>query len=146
MKSDLIIKFGNPEHGWLPVNIKYKEITEEFHASDVPVDPLSLLTDSLFSAIHGRSKEVWWHLEPAGYFMTISKSKSGYELLLEYSIDSTAQTKEFIFSFSGSLKEIILPIWRALSEFYSHNYSEPAWPKGSTEDMKELKALIQNLK
>lgn len=106
----------------------------------MPVDPLSLLVEALITSLSGYSREVWWHLEPAGYYMTIGRSKDKFEILLEYSFDSKAQTKERIFSATGNGQEIILPIWRALSEFYSHEYSEPEWPSSNGKDMKKLKS------
>jgi hypothetical protein len=110
----LKIEFENPEHGWMPVKIVYKEIEEYFDVSDVPINPISQLEVVLDSAITGDGGEVWWHLEPAGYYLGLNAEEDNYRVKLEYSIDSTKETRELIFEYLGNFDEIIIPLWRSL--------------------------------
>lgn len=120
----LKIEFEEPTHGWLPVKMTLNDIEECFKASDIPLNPISQLEDALFSAITGNGDEVWWHLEPGGYYLNIHRENHNYRLKLEYSPDSKKQSREDVFDITGSFKEIIVPIWRSLRSLQSMGYSE----------------------
>ena len=140
------VDFGEPHHGWLPVKIESDEYTCEFEASDVPVDPLGVLADALGTVVTSGQVEVWWHLEPAGYYFNFISTPNGYELAISFSKDSKLQNKEHLHTFSGSFSEIILPVWRALKEFYSHNYTEPHWPGKAAMKMQVLTNKLNSLR
>ena len=118
------IEFEKPEHGRLPVRILYNDIEECFDASDVPVDPILQLQEVLDSAITLGGGEVWWHLEPAGYFLNLHAEKGKYWVKLEYSINSKKNSAETIFEFLGDFDEVIIPIWRSLRKLQSHNLNQ----------------------
>jgi len=119
----LKIEFEAPEHGWLPVRIAYKDIEEIFHASDVPIDPISQLENVLASALTGWGGEVWWHLEPGGYYLNLHAEKDKYKLKLEYSVNSKMVSRELVFEYLGCFEETVLPIWRSLRKLQSRNWN-----------------------
>jgi len=139
------ISLGEPHHGWLPVKIKTQNDGVEFEASDVPVDPL-LLTESLISAIKGNDYEVWWHLEPGGYYLAINNKNGCYEVSLSFSQDSSSNKREQLFVIEGTAEDTIIPMWRTLKEFYSHGYQEPHWPEHDETELEKLTVLIKQLK
>ena len=53
-----------PEHGWLPITIKYGKENIEIDVSDIPIEPIRLLIDALLDISNGRSKTIVWFLEP----------------------------------------------------------------------------------
>ncbi len=120
----LKIEFETPEHGWLPVKILYQDIEEHFDASDVPIDPISQLMEALDSAITGGGGEVWWHLEPGGYYLNIHAEHGKFRVKLEFSVNSMKPTRETIFEFIGNFEQTIVSIWRSLRKLQSYNWSE----------------------
>ena len=140
----LTIRFGEPCHGWLPVVIKYGDITEEFLSSNIPVDSVTALWDIINSAISGVGGEVWWHLEPSGYYLSITKEKDMYFVDLKFSEKSRTDDRDDVFNFVGSFEEVILPIWRAIKEFYSHKYD--GWDCVPPERLRSLDDQIKKLK
>ncbi len=120
----LKIEFETPEHGWMPVKIIYGDVEEHFDVSDVPVDPISQLEDALDSAITGGGGEVWWHLEPAGYYLNLHAERGSYRMKLEYSVNSMKESRELVFEFLGSIEETLIPLWRSLRKLQSYNWSE----------------------
>ncbi len=140
------LKFGKPNHGWLPVKIESMEWAVEFESSDVPEDPLYQLIDGLCKVLNSSEAEVWWHLEPAGYFFNLSRAKDKYKLDISFSMDSRADNREDIKSLTGDFDEVILPVWRGLKDFYSRKYSSPHWPDEPTVDMSALNSKIKLLR
>jgi len=135
------IKFETPKHGWMPVKITHNDIEEYFDVSDVPVNPISQLEDVLDSAITGGGGEVWWHLEPAGYYLNIHAEKENYRIKLEYSINSMSETRELVFEYSGNFEETVIPIWRSLRNFQSYNWKEFTVSEKTIESItKQVKA------
>lgn len=120
----LSIEFETPEHGWMPVKIIYKDVKVSFEVSDVPIDPISQLESVIDSSITGGCGEVWWHLEPAGYFLSIQAEEEDYRIKFEYSINSMDETRELVFEYLGSFDEVIVPLWRSLRKLQSYKWSE----------------------
>jgi hypothetical protein len=120
----LKIEFEEPEHGWLPVKMTFDGAEAAFDASDVPIDPISQLEEVLDSAITGGGGEVWWHLEPAGYYLNIHAEKELYRLKLEFSERSMKTDREIIFEEVGDFEDVVIPIWRSLRKLQSYNWSE----------------------
>ncbi len=116
------ITSDEPSHGWLPVTIKYRDIEEVFYASNIPVDPIIQLSDVLDSAITGVGGEVWWHLEPGGYYLSITSDRKTFHVSFDYSEDSKAATRERIFEFDGGFDQVVVPIWRFLRRIQSKDY------------------------
>lgn len=118
------LEFGKPEHGWLPVRIVCSECKLCFHASDVPADPIMQLENVLSSVLTGGNGEVWFHLEPGGYYLSIKNENDLFRITLDCSIDSTEERRERIFEFLGSFDDTIVPAWKSLQKLRSRNYSE----------------------
>lgn len=141
------IKFGEPEHGWLPVSLVTKDYSLDMDVSDVPVDPVHLLVMALSKAISGLEGEVWWHLEPHGYYFTFGSKQKEYSLRIESAHVSTdKESRTLDLSELGSFEDVILPFWRALRELESHGYSTPAWPDFPKTEMARLTELIEDRK
>ena len=145
--SDIKINFGKPEYGWLPVTLVTKDYNLDMDVSDVPVDPVQLLIDALSKALSGVDGEVWWHLEPNGYYFTFGLKENDYCLTIDSAhVSFEKEIRYSEFTMSGSLEDIILPFWRALREFESHGYSDPAWPDFPKSEMIRLTELIEEKK
>lgn len=139
----LNFKLKEPQHGWLLVQITNGKFKLEFDASDVPNNPLYDLTVSLCKVLNGLDSEVWWHLEPAGYYFYFKKLVDGkFELCIKYEQDSSFP-KKHIETLNGTKQELILPLWRALKEFASHGYAEPHWRPTDHHELKKLTSLLK---
>jgi hypothetical protein len=120
----LKIEFEEPEHGWMPVKILFDDIEEHFDVSDVPIDPITQLEDVLDSAITGGGGEIWWHLEPAGYYLNLHAEKEAYRIKLEFSEQSMKADRITIFNYLGDFDSVIVPLWRSLRKLQSYGWSE----------------------
>ncbi len=118
------IEFEPPHHGWMPVKIVCENKEEYFDVSDVPVNPVSQLADVLDSVLTGGWGEVWWHLEPAGYYLKLEADNGAYRVQLDYSVNSMKQNREQVFEFKGNFEEIIVPIWRSLRKLQSYKWDQ----------------------
>jgi hypothetical protein len=57
------IKFGQPKHGWLPVDLNHNDFELQFTASRVLVNPVDELISAILQITKGISTEIWWNLE-----------------------------------------------------------------------------------
>lgn len=140
-KDKLKIEFGQPEHGWLPVYIGHKDFSLEFIASDVPINPIEWLISLLVVLHQGISGEIWWHLEPAGYYFSFDKQDKLYKLSISFAENETA-AKELKFETEGSFENIILPFYLALKKFFVQSLDEFHWPKTEESEIEKITNLV----
>lgn len=115
--SQLKIRFDEPEHGWMNVEI-HADGAELMRISVSDVYPsLHLLVDALLAMLDLRAeKSVDWMQEPAEFEMLFARR--GEHISLEISSFSSSfrpigeRSTDYVFS--GSYEEICLPFWRAL--------------------------------
>lgn len=142
---DMKFKLGEPEHGWLPVELTTEVFNIQFEISDVPVNPIDQLIIGLSCVLGGTPSETWFHLEPASYYLLFTPTDGrNYEFHLEYS-ETHIQERNLrkpVFEAVGSKQEIILPFWRGVKEFMSHSFSEPAWPKCDELELIKLEGFL----
>jgi len=74
MKEPLIITFGKPHHGWLPVTFRAGSVNLEIEASDVLNNPLDELYNSIKRLLEHKTGEVTWWLEPYTYFFYFERT------------------------------------------------------------------------
>jgi hypothetical protein len=134
--------FGQPEHGWLPLTLNVDAFELELDVSDVPINPLEELCNSLRLVLKGGEASVWWHLEPTWYQFHFEPRLD--ELLLSicrcshYQQDGTK-----IFQYIGDFNSIILPFYRALKQFSSRSIPEQDWPTMDKEILGRLTDLVR---
>jgi len=70
-RNNIKIDFGEPEHGWLLMNFRYKDYALVLDISNVPVDPMFQLCDALIEINKGSTDthRIIWHLEPYCYYL-----------------------------------------------------------------------------
>jgi hypothetical protein len=137
------IKFGKPSHGWLPVTITHEGTNYEFNASDVPVDPIGRLVVALNSLFSARADQVWWHLEPDGYYLNFKPCGDECVVSLEFSDESRKDRSDLKFQYRDNINNLVISLWRELRKFYSYGYKVPHWP---SEDTKEMLTLTNHVK
>lgn len=140
------IKLGEPIHGWLPVTVEHGAMSFMFEASDVPIDPVSRLIVSLNHLFTGRNSEVWWHLEPDGYYLDFKAQDGKFLVSFEFSNGSNRPRADLKFQFTDSIENIVVPIWREIKKFYSYKYSEPHWPPERKHEMEALTKHVKELR
>ena len=137
----LIVGFGIPEHGWLPVEIKEQNYSLLLDASDVPVNPLDELCNALISIAHGGNADVNWHLEPAWCHFHFETSNKVVTLTIlmskRYGLKTDAQ-----FSTTGTFDSLIMPFYRTLKSFVTTDYGTD-WPAVDSVKIAKLTELIK---
>lgn len=144
IKEKLKIEFGQPEHGWLPVNLRHGDFELKFEASDVPINPIDQLISGIRQITKGISTEVWWHLEPAGYYFDFDKTGDKYNLRIAFAKNDTAD-KELVHETCGEFEDIVMPFYRSIMSFFSQTIEEPHWPKTDEREIKAFHSCISAL-
>ena len=146
MKNEkLTLEFGVPEHGWLPVKIAFNDFRLEFDASDVPANPIDYLISSLRSVIKGIRAEVWWHLEPEGYYFDFEKFNDEYTLNISFAKSGNFDS-EMISKLHGSYESLILPVYRAIKKFTNQQHDSQNWPPTDKTELEKLSELVKRSK
>lgn len=131
-EKPLIITFGVPHHGWLPVQFSAGAVKLEFAASDVLNDPLDELYKSIQRLLNNKTGQVTWWLEPYTYFFYFERTGAeGFRLTISEAPDMDAGRKPLAV-LDGSYKQLIAPMRKALLEFCDFSYEETHWPSSYT--------------
>lgn len=138
----LKLAFTQPQHGWLPVRVELADQVVEFEASAVPNNPVEALFDAVAAAAGGRSGEVWWHLEPAGYYFELAGIDDQVRLRLLFEQRSRRSRAVEVTSVTGSKAEVLLPLWRALCQFESFDAASPHWRPDMQASLQRLREKI----
>lgn len=141
--SVLKVSFTRPHHGWLPVRMEMSNQVVEFQASAVPTNPIEALFDAVAAAAGGGRGEVWWHLEPGGYYFELAGVGGQIRLRVLLEEQSMQSRKVEVASVTGSKADVLLPLWRALCQFESFDACSPHWPPNEQPDMR---ASLQRLR
>ncbi len=141
------IQFGIPEHGWLPTVFKYGDFELKLDISDVPLNPMTQLCDSLIQLLKGINQPeiIPWHLEPYCYYLRLNRADKNYNAIILESENLDSPTKQ-TFEANGNFESIILPIYRSLKNFHSKAYHSPNWDMIESARIEELKLLIEKEK
>jgi hypothetical protein len=141
-EEKLKIEFGQPEHGWLPVNVRHGDFELKFEASDVPINPINQLISGIRQITRGMATEIWWHLEPAVYYFDLDSKGNQYNLRISFAKNDQAD-KELVYETQGKFEDIVMPFYRSIKSFFTQTIEELHWPK---TDEREFKALTNILK
>lgn len=139
----LFVEFGKPAHGWLPVKLQADAFLLEFHASDVPVNPLELLCEALAVVPAGGSAKVMWHLEPTVYWFSF-KNQAGEVVLEIAKALGYNQPGTRVLRLAGSIRTILRPFYKALTDFAGHKYSESHWPTLAASRLRPIGQLLRS--
>lgn len=137
------IEFGNPDHGWLPIRFSHKDFSIELDVSDVPIDPIAQLCDTLIELFNGiiDPSLVVWHLEPYCYYLKLGRLDNEYIAEILESDDLNSPIKPTI-EIVGTFEEIILPLFEALKKFWSKSVNSPHWEEQDPKKIEKLTQLI----
>jgi len=136
------IAYRPPEHGWLALTLTLDGKVINIDASDVPNNPLQELLVALEDIARGIDTSVWWHMEPASYFMYFQRVADEVQLRLEYADESQRSRAKEVATVQGSMTRIVTPFWRFLREFQSHAFAEPHWPDVDYDRIHTIKLLL----
>jgi hypothetical protein len=136
--ATISLSFAPPRHGWLPVRVAAGDEIVEFVASNVPNNPAQCLADAISTSFHGFTTEVWWNLEPEGYYFGFSPHPDGVKFCVSFAECAQGLNRCELLSVVGTTTEILLPVWRALRQLESLKIGEPHW---SNTEFAELASL-----
>jgi hypothetical protein len=149
--AEYAIKFGlgTAEHGWLPVHISVRDTVINFHASDVPNNPIENLINAMLNVCHGRDETVWWNLEPAGYQMEFITNANDVFMKLWFSETSAFGDRwkadhQPVLVTSGSRYDVLLPIFRAVRKMEIDGVNELHWPPTNFVGLREVVAVLNH--
>ena len=144
-REKLKVELGTPERGWLPVKLAFGDYDLQFEASDVPANPIDQLITSLRNVINGMNTEVWWHLEPQGYYFEFEKINEDYKIDICFT-NSDQSEREKVIGLHGNFNSLILPIYRAIKKFIDQPHEQKHWPKTDKSEIEKLVGLVKEIK
>ena len=131
-----------PSHGWLTLQLRVGDRCIEIDASDVPNNPVQDLADALDLAARGLRGQVWWNLEPDGYFMSFEPVGDALRFQLDFAPCSERRSATTVLAFQGARSETLLPFWRFLRAFQSRAYAASDWPAVNYERLPAIKTNL----
>lgn len=139
------ISFGQPQHGWLPIEIQTSETKLAFKASDVGNDSILNLLAGLSALQTGQEKiDVSWFLEPDS--ITFQFLQSNGQISVSVSEITSSQKSELL-HYQDNAHNLCLIFWRALRRYqtdFSSNEYEVHWKhQFPVEQMNRLTQLIK---
>ena len=87
MENTILISFGKPHGGWLPVNFNYNDFHLNFDASDAVNYPLEELYSIITELQDNLSRQIIWWLEPQAYFFEFEKNGDKINLHITETLD-----------------------------------------------------------
>ena len=146
MPSQLRVRFGEAEHGWLPVEIVTPQRTICFSASHIPFDSLSELTTALLqTALTETPYQVRWMLEPVVYRFTFRRSEAQVQLSIHALPTARAADEQgtLLLCYRAPTDAVIRPFWRALRALESHPPQAQHWSSALPQnDMRRLEVVL----
>jgi hypothetical protein len=130
MDNSILITFGAPKHGWLPVDFRYKDFHLDFEASDVLNDPIEELFCAVTKIQDNEIRRITWWLEPGAYFFDFEKKGQFLTLTIIETDDLHSKNIDNaqLITITGNDKEMFEPIRISLRQFSSKTYEENHWP------------------
>jgi hypothetical protein len=121
----------------------------------VPYDSISELANALLGTLDGYKRNiVHWNDEPVEHEFVFALSNSNVDFTV-YRIREVIEGKvrDQVFSFSGSIYDVIWPFWKALREMesrlskeeYERQWREPFPARETAELGKRIRKLKQNM-
>ena len=129
MDNKIIIEFGIPIHGWLPVNFNLNEFHLNFEASDVLNNPIEELYNAITKLQDKESRQITWWLEPAAYIFEIEKKGKNltFEITQTENLHKQSAPKKSLLKITAEEEQIIIPFRKALKLFCSQTYENNNW-------------------
>lgn len=129
MDNSISISLGTPDYGWLPVNLRYKDLQINFDASNVLNNPIDEINNIITQLKDNETKRIIFWLEAPAYFFDITKKGKSYILAISYSEDLLDKITEpnLLHTINGSESEIIEPLRAAIRRFETLTYDKQHW-------------------
>ncbi|WP_298549282.1 hypothetical protein [uncultured Aquimarina sp.] len=148
IEGKIKLRFEKPEYGWLLMNFVCGDYELKLHISNVPNNPIDDLRSALMTLNEPNyeawgSQEVIFHLEPACYYLVIERNNENLDLKIFHSKDYGGK-KYTVKNISGNYNQILMPIYRALMNFYSYEHNESDWSKTDEKLIQKLKKTVKN--
>lgn len=137
-----MVKFGQPEHGWLPVMITSGEFILDFDASATLGDTVADLVQTLLLITQQVDASVNWFLEPLEYRFEFRVELAEEVRLTIYELVESSKP-ELVFSRQASYDDIVLPFWRALQKLNLTDFDGVRWHALPFEKLQKLKTLVK---
>ncbi|MFD1188466.1 hypothetical protein [Pontibacter rugosus] len=95
--------------------------------------------------IKGIEAEVWWHLEPEGYYFEFEKFSYDYTLNISLAKSENSDRK-MVLKIKGSYESLILPIYGAIKKFTDQQQDSQNWPLTDKTELGKLTELVKEAK
>jgi hypothetical protein len=139
----VLVHFGQPKHGWLPVTFQAGAFRLAFAASDVPANPLDSLCEALAVVPVGGSAKVMWHLEPAVYWFAF-ENQAGEVMLEITEAPRYNQPGTCLLRLTGTARTVLRPFYKALTAFVAHQPGEAHWPVIAKSRLNQIGQLLRS--
>jgi hypothetical protein len=120
-KAGFTALLEGPESGWLTVTLEDPHKTYTFWPSHVPYDSVRLLASALLSVLERRDAVVPWNDEPTEheFLFSVSQDRVDLTVVVLRRLQHGEVVREPVFNVSGTARDVVWPLWRALREVES---------------------------
>jgi hypothetical protein len=117
----LRIDLDRPISGWLKVELSFGDQNYSFIPSHVPYDSISELVKALLQTLDGYDNSiVRWNDEPLEHeFVFEPKGNQAEFRVLVITETANGKEREQVFTFLGSIYDLVWPFWKALRDMES---------------------------
>ncbi|MGB8507311.1 MAG: hypothetical protein WCD76_02810, partial [Pyrinomonadaceae bacterium] len=150
MNSKLSISFESPQSGWMSVRLRSGAESFVAVVSHAPADSLVELMRGLTALLSGEKNiTVRWNAEPEEFDFIFSVGGERVELKIVRFLDHrrATRTREVVFTFKGSLRDLCLPFWtelRGLRERSETDVFISNWRRAFPEqELRELTRAVE---
>ena len=143
--SKIELNIGNPENGWLPIELKSADFELKFNTSNIPESPTDKLCESLILVQNGIDSEICWNLEPECYLFELKPIGNGIEFKVSKN-DRNSESRNRIYTLNGNFESVILPMYRSLKKFNTLEFEKTDWKKIDQIKLNKLTELITERK
>lgn len=143
-RNYISLQFGDPQFGWLPVDFRCADFELQIRASNIPVDPIVQLGETLQYLMKGerRPSRIIWHLEPLCYYMQLARCAEHYQLEI-FNSEGFDTTMYSLMCVEGDFETLILPFYKAYQAFSTLKVAPPHWQPVESNQLRALENLYR---
>lgn len=122
LNRPLLVRLGEPSHGWLRVQIRWENGGLGLHASDVSNDALEEICDMVLQIPHVMRRTITCWEEPHTTILIITRNGEEYTLEIEEA-SNFGEPGKTVYRLQGDYAMLVVPFRQAILQ-YAQLYGE----------------------
>ena len=142
-KKNFKIRFKEPKHGWLPVDIELGNFEFKCYASHILSTSFHEMISKILLLENDQSFEFKFFLEPDFVVFKVEKIENEFLLQILKRIEDSNDEK-YLIKFNGNFNSVIVPFYRSIKRLETFNFeNEKYWLLPSRKYLNEFYDYIK---